>query len=300
MAVNKEIWLPDIVESYYDDNSFLSGATNEDEYVLGGGVVHIPNAAPPANATRNRTNVPATAVKRDDIDVTYALDEFTSDPTLITNREMVELSYDKRASVIRENTASMNELAGDWMLWRWVSTLTANERIATTGAAAAWGASGMTGNRKKLTAADIRAAQNMLDNQKVPQKDRFLLITPDMRDHLMTDADIKNIFYSNIADYKSGSIPEYAGFKIMVRAKTIRLRTDDSIMQPDAINQATDNISAIFWQKSSVAKALGNVSIFDNPDRAEYYGDLISFLVRSGGRCRRNDRKGVGLIVAKT
>ena len=92
---------------------------------------------------------------------------------------------------------------------------------------------------------------------------------------------------------------KYAGFNILVRARTTRLRNEDSIMQPDMSNAGTDNIAAIFWQKSSVAKALGNVAIFDNPDRAEYYGDLISFLLRSGGRCRRSDKKGVGLLVAK-
>jgi hypothetical protein len=36
-----------------------------------------------------------------------------------------------------------------------------------------------------------------------------------------------------------------------------------------------------------VERAFGEVKMFDNPGRAEYYGDVFSMILRLGGRIRR-------------
>ena len=82
MAIQKEIWLRDIVEGLFADNSFASKAVNDDQWVNQGKKVHIPNAGAPSGVQKNRTTVPATAVKRTDTDVEYTLDEFTTNPIL--------------------------------------------------------------------------------------------------------------------------------------------------------------------------------------------------------------------------
>jgi len=298
MAVNQELWQPLIAEGLYMQNPHLECATNADEYVVGGAIVHIPQAGRPAPVKRNRIVTPASVTKRGDTDVLYPLDEFTSDPTLVTNIDKTELSYNKLESIIRDNTAYLNELVGSFLTYRWAKDVAVVSQIVTTGAAAVWGA-GVATARKKFTAADIRKAQTQLDNDGVPQGDRYLMLTPDMRNHLLEDVDIKNIFYSNIADYKGGSIPQYAGFNLLVRPVTIRVSETNVVKLPDEDNVATDFVSAIYWHKSCVERALGDIKVFENPDRAEHYGDLISFLVRASGRARRGDNKGVGLIIAK-
>ena len=78
----------------------MAFAMNADSFVLAGKVVHIPNAGNKPGVQKNRSSLPATITQRTDIDITFPLDEFTSDPVKITNAEKYELSYDKRESVI--------------------------------------------------------------------------------------------------------------------------------------------------------------------------------------------------------
>ena len=66
---------------------------------------------------------------------------------------------------------------------------------------------------------------------------------------------------------------------------------------PGAALQATDNLASLCWQKNSVAKAKGDIKPFQNVDDATYYGDILSALVKMGGRCRRADWKGIIAIV---
>ena len=65
----------------------------------------------------------------------------------------------------------------------------------------------------------------------------------------------------------------------------------------DAAVAATDNAAAIFWQMNSVERALGEVKAFENTADATYFGDVLSFLVRAGGRIRRSDGKGVVALI---
>lgn len=109
MAIQKEIWMAAIVEGLFASNSFLSKAFNADEYVNNGKIVHIPNAGAASGTKKNRTELPAKVTKRTDIDVTFPLDEYTTDPVLIPNADTVELSYDKRESVLRNDKLKLQD-----------------------------------------------------------------------------------------------------------------------------------------------------------------------------------------------
>ena len=45
-----------------------------------------------------------------------------------------------------------------------------------------------------------------------------------------------------------------------------------------------------------MSRAIGDVKMFQQMDDPTYYGDIYSFLVRTGGSMRRYDKKGVLLI----
>jgi hypothetical protein len=42
---------------------------------------------------------------------------------------------------------------------------------------------------------------------------------------------------------------------------------------------------------------MGDTKLFQDMDNPLYYGDIHSGLVKMGGRCRREDWKGIGLVV---
>src|SRR3546814_5806807 len=68
MAIQKEIWENDIVEGLWGDNQFLQKAYNDDESVLQGKVVHIPQAGTAPDVEKNRSSLLASVTKRTDVD----------------------------------------------------------------------------------------------------------------------------------------------------------------------------------------------------------------------------------------
>lgn len=299
MAVQVELWEPLIIEGLYKANPHLRYAYNADSNVIAGRIVHIPQAGSPSPVERNRALLPAPIAKRNDTDITYVLDEYTVDPVLIPNADLYELSYDKRVSVVNENTANLKEFVGDDILYKWAKEAPAANKILSTGAAAAATASGATGNRKIMTEADIRAAKKLLDKQNVPKEDRFLMISPDHLDHLLSDDKLKYA-YQQVVDLPAGVIMRYAGFNILERSSVLRQTTGGTagaVKLPEAAAATSDDDCAFFWHQNVVERAMGDVKMFQNMGVAEYYGDIYSFLVRMGGRNRRQDHKGYGLIV---
>lgn len=299
MAVNVEIWRPDIVEALFKANPHVRAAFDADEYVVGGAVVHIPQSGGGTTVERNRATLPAPIVKRTDTDIVYPLEEYTTDPRLITDIDKKELSFDKRMSVITEETGSLMEFVGDDIAYKWSVNVPAASKILSTGSAAAATAPGATSNRKILAEADIRKARALLSAQNVPKEGRYMMVSPNVLDHLMSDNNLKYAF-QQVVDLPEGVIGRLYGFNIIERSSVVVQGTggtSGTVKLPEAASATDDDDCVLFWQQSMVERAMGTVTIFDNPNRAEYYGDIISFLVRMGGRARRADNKGVGLIV---
>ncbi|MGA0556537.1 hypothetical protein ACO2Q8_07800 [Larkinella sp. VNQ87] len=298
MALEKEIWQTDIVGNLYKGNDFLTRSTNVDQYVLAGKVVHIPNAGAGSGVVRNRSSLPATVTKRTDTDIVYALDEYTSNPITIPNIDTIQLSYDKRASVIGEDMASIRELVADWMLRNWAPTAAA-QFLRTTGAAVLSASPGATGNRKGLTKEDLKKARLAMNKQNIPQEGRVALIPSDMMDFLLSDADLLKRDKSLELDVKGGVIAKLYGFELMERSATLVYTNAATpvVKDPGQATAATDNQAAILWHPSIVERALGTVDMFERLGDPTYYGDIYSFLVMAGGRIRRGDGKGIFAII---
>jgi hypothetical protein len=297
MAVQKEIWVKFIIERLWKKNLFLANAFNEDEYVLSGKVVHIPNPGSKPSVIKNRSSYPGTVVRRTDTDITYNLDEYTTDPTHIVDADKYELSYDKIASVFGDHAGILAETIGDDMLIKWLTGGT--NKLYTSGASRAAVFAGQTGNRKAFIHDDLRKAQLLFDTQNVSDDDRFALIEANMYDDLVQS--LSNTQYrdfSSALDASKGIVGKLYGFQIMKRSSVaISAVTTDAINPLGATVQTTDNVVSLCWQKDSVTRAIGETKFFENPDRAEYYGDIYSALVRMGGRRRRADDAGVCAII---
>lgn len=299
MAVQKEIWQRTIIEGLFADNNFLSKAVNDDMYVNEGKKVHIPNAGAPAGVVVNRTSLPAVVGIRNDVDVEYTLDELTTNPILIKYADTVELSYNKRNSVIDQDRKALIFNAAEAMLAAWLPG--AANRVVTTGAGVpAWTPSA-TGLRKKITPADVAALQLRFNADNVPQTDRYLLLDANMYQQLLEGmTNTQAIGFFNAADVKRGVMGMLYGFEVMVRSTVYRFAADGTLKAYGAAGAATDLAGGLAWQRDSLSRALGEVIMFDQVNNPEYYGDVYSFLVRVGGAIRRYDKKGVYAIVTDT
>ena len=299
MAVQKEIWQRTIVEGLFADNLFISRAVNDDMYVNEGKKVHIPNAGAPSGVELNRSSLPATVYKRIDQDVEYTLGELTTNPILIPYADMVELSYNKRNSVIDQDRKELIFKASEAILKAWFPG--SSNVVKTTGTGVpAWTPSA-TGLRKKITPADVSALQVRMNADNVPQTDRFLLLDAQMYQQLLDGmTQTQAIGFFQAADVKRGVMGMLYGFEVMVRSSVYRFAADGTIKDYGAEGAATDLAGGLAWQRESLSRALGEVRMFDQIDNPLYYGDVYSFLVRVGGAIRRYDKKGVYAIVTET
>lgn len=306
-----EIFQNYIVEKLRKENPFLNCAVDESSSVLGGSVVHIPQAGAQPEVVKNRSMFPATAVQRGDTSRTYALDVFSTTPTHITWQEENENSYDKTDSLLNDHTATLVEAIGDNMLYSWVKglkkdgdklvddTIPEENIIPTTGSLTEVNADdGQTGTRKALTYKELQKAQAMMNKAGVPKTDRYCLMESYMYQQFLDSLSSNQMAaFQGTADLSEGVIGKFAGFSIMERASVVAFDKDNSPIAPGTKMSGDSNIGCLCWQKQSVSKATGDIKPFAETDSPTYYGDIFSALVKTGGRCRRADWKGVLAIV---
>jgi hypothetical protein len=272
---------------------------NADQFVLAGKVVHIPQAGAKVGSKRNRdTSGAASVTLRSDSDITFALDEYTSDPIKIQNAEKYELSYDKRESVLGESKDSILELVGDWMLRQWCPTNAANI-VRTTGAAVA--AHVGTGSRKAITVKDVKNLRRLMNKAGIPKTERYIQMDADMYEQFTDELSItQEREFSKALNEKEGVVGKLFTFTFLDERADVAVYTNDATpipKDPDAVEASTDNAAAIAWQKNSVIRALGTHEFFENEGDPQHYGDIYSALLRAGGRIKREDGKGVYAIV---
>lgn len=301
MAIQKEIWSRDIVEGLFPENSFASKAINDDAFVNEGKKVHVPNAGAPSGVKKNRPTVPASATKRVDTNVDYDLDEYTTDPICIPHADTVELSYDKRRSVISQDREELRRNAHEGLLENWAPKQ-ATGIVYTSGLAKAAHLNKATGKRKALTTSDVLTLMTKFDSDNIPQEERYLLLDAVMYAELlesMTKTDEIGFFQK--ADAAKGVVGELYSFKVMKRSTVLRYAVSAGEATGLASTEtATDCAAGLAWHVTSVRRAIGEVTMFTSEDNPLYYGDIYSFLVRCGGCISRSDKKGVCAIVGIT
>lgn len=294
MALQVEIWVKSIIEGLFANNTFASRSVDHSEFV-DNKTVHVPNAGAAPNVEKNRTVFPATVTKREDTDLTYDMDEYTVDPVRIPHAEQVELSYNKRESVVRQSRRKLAQDIYDSLIYDWIPA--GVKVVETVGAVVAAHLTGSTGNRKGMSKKTVEEVQTLFDEQDLPEEGRCILLDARMYNQLMnsmTDAEQNN--FLACADPARGVIGKYLGFDFYKRSKVAKAATDKTLKPWSAANAATDCAAGLAWQEDCVSRALGESVLFDDEGNPLYYGDVISFLQRAGGRSIRADKAGIVLI----
>ncbi|KQT17419.1 hypothetical protein ASG31_08390 [Chryseobacterium sp. Leaf404] len=310
--VPQELWASYVVEKLWKENPHLALCYDESAFVKGGSVVYIPQAGAKPATQKNRNVYPATATKRADTALVYALDVWTTDPSHLPLAEQLELSYEKTDSVLGDHVNTLIEAVGDELIYNWVrafkpavnggvtaDNLPANKKIPTSGAATAVnGEDGQTGTRKALHYKDIQKAQAMMNKDNVAKTERYAMLESYMYQQFLDSlSDNQMAAFAGSADLEKGIVGTFAGFKILDRSSVLAFTTAGVAVMPGEALSATDNLGCLFWQKNSVTKAMGDTEMFDDKGNPLYYGDIFSTLLKMGGRCRREDWKGVLAVV---
>ncbi len=294
MALQVEIWVKSIIEGLFANNTFAARSVDHSEFV-NEKTVHVPNAGAAPNVEKNRTVFPANVTERKDVDLIYQMDEFTVDPVRIPHAEQVELSYNKRESVTRQSRRKLAQDIYESIIYNWIPE--GVKVVETLGEAVAAHIKEATGNRKRMTKQTVEELQTLFDEQDIPEEGRCILLDARMYNQLLnslTDAERNGFLVC--ADPARGVIGKYLGFDFYKRSKVAKVATDGTLKPWSAANAATDCAAGLAWHEDCVSRALGDSLLFDDQGNPLYYGDIISFLQRAGGKSIRADKAGVVLI----
>jgi len=312
MAITKELWQAEIIERLERENVFFNFVRREDENVLNGAVVHIPQYGDKqVEVTKNQNTFPEQIKYQGQQDIVYVLDTYRTKPSHIPNAELDELSYDKLQHILAEHLGTLSERIGDEMIIEWIKAhpayingsdqpIPAATTIATTGVSV--GAHIGSGSRLKFVKEDLKAARKLFNQQNVSKMRRYALMSSEMIDQLLDDADLKNRDGVNGGelDMPNGVVPRLYGFDIIERSEVATGTSAGVVRDFGEEAQTTDIDLVLCWQADSLAAALGSVKVFDDTDNPAYYGDIYSTEQKVGGRKRRLDGKGVAVIYQGT
>jgi hypothetical protein len=310
MSLLQEVWSQTISENLYQNNDFMNRTTDHSMWVKYK-TVHVPQAGAKPSVQKNRSVLPASIGQRTDSELTYNLNQYTTDPILITNLEELQISYQKRMSVLFNMLQQLQFVVSTQTLYSWAPA-GASRIVRTTGSTSALNLphSTATGSRKMLTFADLTAAKKILDMDNVPQEGRVMLIPAYM--YNVDLLNIQGVIYSYAfgqAVAPSGVVARVAGFDIMIRPDVLvydnaatpvikAINGDGALTTP----AATDNGAILLYHPSFVARALGSITTYYNSGSSgaglpEYYGSIFSAEVMHGASLLYTSQVGVVAIV---
>lgn len=296
MPLQTEVWIDTLQENFFPDNSFVQKSEDDSQYV-DNKTVHVPNAGRPSKVQVNRRTKPAQPTERTDQDLTYELDELTSDPVHISHADTVELSYNKRSSIILNDKEEMRRVASELILQRWAKGADSAHTILTDGAQRDAHTTQGTGRRLKMTDKVVHQIAIRMDKQDLPATGRYLIIDSDMYADLLDSlTEANRMAFLASADVSKGTVGRLYNIDIFSRSTVLRMKANGELITTPDGGDATEVAAGFAWQKSCVSRAMGKIEMFASEKDPQYYGDIYSFLMRLGGSHRRYDKKGLFLI----
>ena len=234
MPLQTEVWIDTLQENFFPDNSFVQKSEDDSQYV-DNKTVHVPNAGRPSKVQVNRRTKPAQPTERTDQDLTYELDELTSDPVHISHADTVELSYNKRSSIILNDKEEMRRVASELILQRWAKGADSAHTILTDGAQRDAHTTQGTGRRLKMTDKVVHQIAIRMDKQDLPATGRYLIIDSDMYADLLDSlTEANRMAFMASADVSKGTVGRLYNIDIFSRSTVLRMKANgELITTPD-------------------------------------------------------------------
>lgn len=285
-GLNKEVWLAEIMEGFYADDMFLSECRDLSSFVEND-IINLAEAGVDPDVLINNTTYPISIADRTDAPITIEIDRFDTENTQIVKADLVELAYDKLASVTagHKNSLRMKIMEKGAHAIAPASDSTFTPLLTATGAN---NGSGL----KRLTWADVRRLQTKFNNAEIPAEGRIIIFS---EQHL-EDLELEDLDrFNKVMD--KGVI---CGFKMYSLANSrlpkYNKTTGAKVAFGAAAAPSTDSTATIAFHKNEVARAMGSQDMFHSKAENDpiYRRDVIGFAQRAIVIPIRN--KGVGAI----
>lgn len=281
-GLQTEVWIADIIEQPLPDTSFIMQSQDYSSYV-NNNVLNLAEAGVDPDVyfnyfSENDEELPIQAI--DDIPHEVLLGIWSTAQTKHNNLLEAELSYDKRASVLKRHRNALSKNMGKRTAYNWAaSTDDEFNKIINLGA-------------------NDSVIDGLIDMQAF------------FRDHDLDEGSMNIILNSQHAArirkedkalYKEISSEKGAnpyGFKIYFYSKT-PYYTAAGVKKPfGSTIESTDKKSSIIWSSDEVFRCTGDVNVYATLGHSGWQADLFSMGQRAlNGKIRSNSPKYFGAIL---
>lgn len=267
MSLNKEVWISQIKENFYPDDSFLKAVTDLSQFV-DNDKIHMPSAGIDPEVLVNNNTYPIDIVKREDNDFTAILDKLETVNTIVHRPDQLEYSYNKLESVVKQHRSTLKTAVAKKALHAYAPQADSDKTpvIMTTGET--------TNNRKRMTFADILALKERFDDAEIPLSQRCLVLHPKhVTDLLLEDITL----FKDLTEIKNGEPNKFGGFSIYQFAYTPCYELVNGVLKKQSLDQKTDMFASVAFQAGEVMKADGEIYMYSKYDDPEYRGTVVGF-----------------------
>ena len=289
MALNKQVWINQIMNGFYPDNSFLKKCLNYDSFVEGD-TLHIPSSGIDPAVLINNTTYPIAVVGREDVDNEISLDLFETENTLVRRPDAMEYSYDKLESVIYQHRSTLQASTAKKAAHAFAPQADTVDTpvIETTGTA--------TNGRKRITFEDLLHLKERFDNALIPLEERYIILAPSHVTDLLLE-DIR--LFKQLTDIVDGEPIKFAGFGCYQFPFMPTFQENEGVYTKIPFSgEASANFASVAFQAKEVMRADGEIHMYARYDDPEQRGTIVGFDKRFIAMPIRN--KGIGAIVSAT
>jgi hypothetical protein len=266
-GLNKEIWIPEIIEKFYPETSFLNYSKDLSAWV-DNDKLNLQEAGIDPKVYVDNEEYPIPVAVRTDIPHEVILKRFDTENTVHINAIEIEESAEKRQSVIEGHRNSLRRKFAALAAFNWAPAKDGDFTPVT----ATTGAANLRGYRS-LRFEDILDMEARFDELEIPVEERILSLNPrHVTDLRLQDMNMfKAVFSDNrlftFSIVRSSLNPRYNG------STGVKLAWSAPV-------SATDAPSSLAWHSGSVARAQGTVDMYSRLNDPEYRGDVIGFNMR--------------------
>ena len=265
--LNKQIWIDQILEGFYPNDSFLSESRDLSALVEFN-KINLAEAGVTPNVLIDNSSYPVATVGREDVPRELSLKTLDTENTVVRSIEEMETAYNKMESVIYGHRMALRKKCAELAAWNWAPLATSALTPVITAKSTEANAKGY----KKLSFQDILNLEAEFDMFDLPEAGRIIMLNPIHKKDLMAE-DMK-LYKQILADKAVFS------FKLYVSTLT-PLYTAAGQKQAFGSALAVDSaIASMAWHKDEVMRADGTADMFVTYKDPKERGDIIGFQKR--------------------
>jgi hypothetical protein len=320
----------------YSDNSFMAKSVNDAAFAASGNTKRLNDSVAGPTVTKGRVyattlangdNAPTKTVKvRKNTGHDWEIEYFHTDPDALTFELTSEVPYEARQELLRAHADILNQSIANYTAVEWaqgevgaaetVDTATGNNFFVFTSSTnvRANAVTGTTGNVKKIDKQDMQNLKKALQRQQLTGGMGTMYFLPTVEQY----DDIMNV--PEFVDFEKtgresrlikGEVGMLYGITILdprhredwnaniLYSYTALSGTDTDLTKiEDTASAGANMVSAgIGWVDNMVLRAQGSAIVFPWLNSPTYLADVYASELRYGAIKKRNDNKGVVMLV---